>query len=755
MKLKSVVALCLLSSLAPWQTIRAQNKFNLNAANNMESIITKSDNSDNSESNFETAENPLLAEWEGKFGGVPNFDLVKVADFKPALEAAMAEKLSEIERIANDSAHANFENTIARMERSGRTLDRVTAVYGVWGGNMNTPEFQAVDREMSPKLAAFSDQITQNERLFKRIEAVYNSPEKAKLTAEQQRLTWLYYTNFVRAGARLNSADKRRLSEINQKLAGLFTNFSQNQLADESERFIVLKTEAELAGLPQSLRDAAAEEAKAKKLANSWVISNTRSSIDPFLTYSDRRDLREKAWRMFINRGDNGDARDNNKIIPEILQLRAERAKLLGFPTHAHWRLDDKMAKTPERAMELMEAVWTPAVARVREEVADMQTLADKENAGKTRIKIEPWDYHYYAEKVRKARYDLDQNEVKEYLQLEKLREGMFWVAGEVFNLKFAPVTNVPVYHPDVRVWEVSDKTTGKHVGLWYFDPFARAGKSSGAWMNAYRNQERVDGDITTIVSNNANFVKGKPGEPVLISWDDATTLFHEFGHALHGLSSNVTYPSLSGTSVATDYVEFPSQILERWVSTTEVLQKFAVHYKTGKPIPQNLVDRIEKASTFNQGFATVEYLASALVDMKLHLAGSAKIDPDAFERKTLAELGMPDELVMRHRTPQFGHIFSSDGYSAGYYSYLWSDVISADAYGAFTEAGSPYDKNVAERLRKYIFSVGNTVDPAEAYRQFRGRDPQIEALMKKRGFPVNDSKTEKTKPAKASSKNR
>jgi peptidyl-dipeptidase Dcp len=413
------------------------------------------------------------------------------------------------------------------------------------------------------------------------------------------------------------------------------------------------------------------------------------------------------------------------------------------------------MAKTPERAMEVMEAVWKPAVARVREEVRDMQALADRENAGKTKIKIEPWDYRYYAEKVRKARFDLDENEVKPYLQLEKLREGMFWVAGELFNFSFTPVSNVPVYHPDVRVWEVKDKTTGKHVGLWYFDPFAREGKSSGAWMNAYRNQERVQGNITTIVSNNSNFVKGKPGEPVLISWDDATTLFHEFGHALHGLSSNVIYPSLSGTSVATDYVEFPSQILERWLSTPEVLQKFAVHYQTGKPIPQNLVDRINRASTFNQGFSTVEYLASALVDMKMHLAGSQKIDPDAFERKTLAELGMPGEIVMRHRTPQFGHVFSSDGYSAGYYSYIWSDVISADAYDAFVEAGGPYDKTVAERLRKYVFSVGNTIDPADAYRAFRGRDPKIEALMQKRGFPVGASKQGKQAPAKSKAKSR
>jgi len=681
--------------------------------------------------------NPLLAEWEGPYGGVPPFDKVQIALFKPALEAAMAQNLLEIEKIASDSAAPTFDNTIVAMERAGSTLDRVSTLYGVWGSTMASPEFQIVQREMAPKLAAFSDQITQNEALFKRVAAVYNSPDKKKLNAEQQRLVWLTYTNFVHAGAALKPEAKARLSQINQQLAGLFTHFSQNVLAEEDGQFIALKSEAELSGLPQSIRDAAAAAAVTKKQAGAWVISNTRSSVDPFLTYSDRRDLREKAWRMFINRGDNGDEHDNNAIITQILQLRAERAKLLGFPTHAHWRLENSMAKTPERAMDLMMGVWKPAVARVHEEVADMQALATKEGAN---ITIQPWDYRYYAEKVRKAKFDLDQNEVKPYLQLEKLREGIFWVAGELFNFNFTPAANVPVAHPDIRVWEVSDKTTKKHIGLWYFDPYARAGKRSGAWMNAYRSQGRVNGEITTIVSNNANFVKGKPGEPLLISWDDATTMFHEFGHALHGLNSNVTYPSLSGTQVARDYVEFPSQLMERWLSTPEVLNRFAVHYQTGKPIPQTLVDRIKKSATFNQGFITVEYLAAALVDMKLHLAGDKKIDPDAFEKETLAELGMPNEIVMRHRTPQFMHVFSSDGYSAGYYSYLWADVITADAFGAFVEAGGPYDKKVAERLRKNIFSVGNTIDPAEAYRNFRGRDPKVEALMKKRGF-VSDAR--------------
>jgi peptidyl-dipeptidase Dcp len=689
-------------------------------------------NTNNSSAMTNTDTNPLLAKWEGPYGGIPPFDHVQIPLFKPALEAGMAEQLEEIQKIATNTSAPDFENTIAAFERTGKTLSRVITVYGVWGATMSGPEYQAVQREMAPRLAAFQDQITQNDALFKRIEAVYNSPEKAKLTPEQQRVTWLYYTNFVRAGARMNAESKKRLSEINQQLAGLYTRFSQNVLAEETDQFIVLKSEDELAGLPQSVRDAAAAAAESKKQPGAWVIMNTRSSIDPFLTYSDRRDLREKAWRMFVNRGDNGGAHDNNAIITEILQLRAERAKLLGYQTHAHWRLENSMAKTPERTMELMQAVWKPAVARVHEEVADMQALADKEGA---RIKIEPWDYRYYMEKVRKARYDLDQNEVKPYLQLEKLREGIFWVAGELFNFNFTPVTNVPVAHPDIRVWEVTDKTSKRHIGLWYFDPYARAGKRSGAWMNAYRPQERVDGDVTTIVSNNSNFVKGKPGEPVLISWDDASTMFHEFGHALHGLNSSVTYPSLAGTAVARDYVEFPSQLLEHWLSTPEVLQRFALHYQTGKPIPQALVDKINRSATFNQGFATVEYLSAALVDMKLHLAGDRKIDADEFERETLAQLGMPKEIVMRHRTPHFLHIFSSDSYSAGYYSYLWSDVLTADAFGAFVEGKGPYDRAVAERLRKYVFSVGNTIDPAAGYRTFRGRDPKIDALMKKRGF--------------------
>ncbi len=678
---------------------------------------------------------PLLAPWTGPYGGVPPFDKVKVDDLKPGLETGMAQQLAEIDRIANDPAPPTFENTIAAMERTGRTLDRVGTVYGVYSSTLNDEAVQAVEREMAPKLAAFSDQITQNPQLFERIAKVYETRETSGLTPEQQRLTWVYYTNFVRAGARLDAAGKKRTAEINQELAKLFTNFGQNVLKDENEGVIYLDQESDLAGLPQGVRDGMAQDAEGRGQKGKWAIANTRSSIEPFLTYADDRALREKAWRMFVNRGDNGGATDNNATIAQILQLRAERAKLLGFPTHAHWRLENSMAKTPERAMELMEAVWTPAVARVHEEVADMQKIADAEKAG---IRIEPWDYRYYAEKVRKAKYDLDENQVTPYLQLENLREGMFYMAKELFGFNFKPVdaSKVPVYHPDVRVWEVTNPQ-GELVGLWYFDPYARKGKRSGAWMNAYRTQERFDGDVKTIVSNNSNFVKGKPGEPVLISWEDATTLFHEFGHALHGLSSNVNYPSVAGTAVARDYVEFPSQLLEHWLSTPEILNRYALHYQTGKPIPTDLVAKLDAAGKFNQGFKTVEYLSSALIDMKLHLAGGQAIDPDKFERETLAAMDMPSEIVMRHRTPQFNHVFSGDSYSAGYYSYLWSDTITADAWEAFTEAGGPWDKAVAKRLRDNVFGVGNTIDPAIAYRQFRGRDPGIAALMRKRGFPV------------------
>ena len=681
----------------------------------------------------DTVSNSLTAKWTGPYQGVPPFHVVKVAEFKPALEAGMNAQLAAIDAITASEEAATFDNTLAALEASDRMLERVSTVYAVWSSTMSTPEFQQVEREMAPKLAAFRDKIVQNQKLFARIAAAYEARDTLCPTSEQKRLAWLYYTNFVRAGAKLDAASKKRVAEINERLASLYTSFTQNILGEEKEYSLILDQAADLDGLPQSVVSAAAAAAAARGQQGKWAILNTRSSVEPFLSFSTRRDLREKVWRMFVSRGDHGDARDNKKIITEVFQLRAERAKLLGYATHAHWRVKNSMAKTPERAMALLEAVWPAAVARVREEVADMQAVADREGA---KITIEPWDYRYYAEKVRKAKYDLNENELKPYLQLEKLREGMFYVAAELLDLHFVPAQNVPVYHPDVRVWEVRDGQ-GRHVGLWYFDPFAREGKKSGAWMNTYRSQERLAEKIPAIVSNNSNFVKGQPGEPVLLSWTDAQTLFHEFGHAVHGLSSNVTYPSLAGSAVVRDYVEFPSQILERWLSTPEVLGRFALHHATGQPLPVDLRQKIEKAGKFNQGFATVEYLASALVDLKGHLAGCAPIEAAAFERDTLAALGMPREIVMRHRMPHFLHIFASDGYSAGYYSYLWADTLSADAYEAFLEGAGPFDKAIAQKLKQHVFSVGNTIDPAEGYRAFRGRDAGIGALMRHRGFPV------------------
>jgi peptidyl-dipeptidase Dcp len=679
--------------------------------------------------------NPLLAPWTGPYGGVPPFDLASVSLLEPALEAAMASELAEIDAIATSPEAPTFDNTIAALERAGRSLDRVGTIYGVYSSSLSTQEFQALERRMAPRLAAHRDRIVQNEPLFRRIEALYNSPDKARLTAEQQRVIWLRYTNLVLAGARLGPEEKKQVAAINQRLATLFTNFSQNVLSDEEHNYVVLESEADLAGLPDGFLTSAASAAAERDMPGKWVVLNTRSSVEPFLTYSTRRDLRRRVFDSFVNRGDEGDTHDNNAIITEVLALRAQRAQLLGFETHAHWRLQNTMARTPERTLELMEAVWTPAVARVREEVADMQAIADAEGAG---VAIEPWDYRYYAEKVRKARYDLDENEIKPYLQLDSMRESMFWTAGQLYGLQFVAVAAdaVPVYHPDMRVWEVSDGD-GKHIGLFYFDPYARNGKRSGAWMNAYQAQERFDADIPVIVSNNLNFIEPPAGEPVLIGWTDANTLFHEFGHAIHGLLSNVNYPSVSGTRVVRDYVELPSQLMEHWLSTREVLDRFARHYETGEPMPDALVERIRQAETFNQGFATVEFLSAALMDMKLHLAGATPIEPDAFERRTLTELGMPREIVMRHRTPQFMHIFSGDSYSAGYYSYLWADKLVADTWEAFQEAGSPWDTTVAARLRDNVLSVGNSVDPDVSYRAFRGHDAAVEPLLRKRGFPV------------------
>jgi peptidyl-dipeptidase Dcp len=677
--------------------------------------------------------NILLAEWTGPYDGVPPFDKVTPALFPPAYEFAIAERRREIEAIANNPQAPTFANTIEAYEKAGQRLDRVDAIFGVMTNNMATPEYQALDKEWSPKLSAASDEITLNPKLFQRVKALYDKKASLGLDAKQDRLLTRIYDGFVRRGANLSDAQKQQLSAMNQQLAELFATFSERVLADEST--YITATEAELQGVPADVKAALAAAAKAQgKPAGTFAIKNTRSAVDPVLTFTDNRGLREKVWRAFVNRGDNGGANDTNEVIAKIVKLRAERARLLGFKNHAEWRMQDTMAKTPERAMDLMNRVWPAAVARVKEEVADQQALAKK--LGKN-ITIEPWDYRYFQEKVRKEKYDLSQDEIKPYFSLDNIIDGSFWAAGELYGLDFKEITGtVPTWKKDIRVYSVTDRATGKQVGVFYRDDFAAEGKRSGAWATTYRSRASLLGDDIVLGSNNNNFVKPGPGEPVLISLDDAETLFHEFGHAIHYFLSDVKYPGLGGSQ--RDFVEYPSQVNENWLLTPEVLQRFAKHYKTGQPMPQALVDKIQKAQTFNQGFATVEYLSSAIVDMKMHMDPNGVSDPDAFEKKALAEIGMPKEIVMRHRLPQFNHLFSSDAYSAGYYSYLWSETMDADTWAAFQEAGGPWDKKVAGDFKKYLLSTGNETDRAEAYRQFRGRDPDVNALLKRRGFPVS-----------------
>jgi peptidyl-dipeptidase Dcp len=678
------------------------------------------------------SDNVLLQEWTGPYGGVPAFDKMNVKDVQAAVEQGMKENLEEIDAIANSKEPATFENTIEAMERSGAALDRVFSYYGILSSNMSSPEFRKVQSILAPKLSEFSSKISQNEKLFKRVKRVYDAAQQTPLETDQQRVIELIYNSFAMRGAALDDTKKARYAAIDKELSVLYNKFSDNVLHDE-ENYVTYLNENQLGGLSESFIKSAAAIAKSKGQEGQFAITNTRSSMDPFLTYSTERALRQQVWTNYYSRGDNNDEYDNKALIAEILKLRRERVELLEHKNYAEWRLQDRMAKTPENAMKLMEAVWPAAIGRVAEEVADMQAIAD---ANGDNITIEPWDYRYYAEKVRVAKYDLNSDDVKQYLQLNKLRDAMFYVAGRLFNYKFDPVPegSVPVFHEDVSVWEVTDLDSGDHIGLWYLDPFAREGKRSGAWATTYRSHTTFDGKKTVLASNNSNFIKAAPGEAVLISWDDAETFFHEFGHALHFFSSNVKYPTLNGG--VRDYTEFQSQLLERWLSTDGVISQFLVNYKTGEPMPEALVEKIKKAATFNQGFATTEYLASALMDMKLHLANPEGIDVGAFEKETLDALNMPKELPMRHRTPHFGHVFSGEGYATAYYGYMWADVLTADAAEAFTDSpGGFYDTEMANKLVKYLFAPRNSIDPAEAYRLFRGRDAQIEALMRDRGF--------------------
>jgi len=677
---------------------------------------------------------PLAATWTGPAGGVPPLATIGPADLEPALEAAMAEQLRAIAQIGADPEPPTFANTSLPLERAARTLRGVRAVYDAFCNARADDAVRAVERRMAPRLAAFDDAIVQDAALFARVKAVFEGRDRAGLEPEARRLAWKQYTDLVRAGAALDAGAQAELAAINAELATAYTTFSQNVLADEESAAVFIADESGLDGLPEDVRGAAAAAAAARGQPGRWAIPNTRSSVEAFLTMAQNRPLRERVWRMFVDRGAGGGATDNHATVARILALRARRARLLGFPTHAHWRLEDSMAGTPERALQLLERLWGPAVARVRRDVAAMQALADAEGTG---VRIAPWDYRFYAERLRRERFGLDDAEVAPYLQLDRLREGMFFVAGELFGLGFRPVApgTVPVLHPDVRVWEVRRADDDRLLGLFYFDPFARPGKRSGAWMSDYRGQERLDGAVLPLVSNTCNFAAPAPGEPAMLSWDDATTLFHEFGHALHGLLSDVTYPTLAGTNVARDFVELPSQLLEHWLSTPEILDRYARHVRTGAPLPRELAERIRRAATSDSGFRTVEFLASALVDLRLHLAATPPTDPARFERETLAALGMPAEIVMRHRTPHFAHVFADDGYSAGYYSYLWADVLTADAWEAFTEAGGAWDRGVAERFRRHVLAAGNSVDPADAYRGFRGRDADVDALLRKRGF--------------------
>ena len=677
--------------------------------------------------------NVLLQPWTGPYDGVPPWDKVRPELFKPAFMTAIDLQRAEIAAIVANPEKPSFENTIAAMERAGKPLDRVGTLFGVMTANLNSPVYQDLEKQMSPILSAASDEITFNKGLFARIAAVYDSRETAGLTTEQQRLTKRVHDGFVRFGAKLNDAQKTELSAYNQQLATLFADFGSKLLADE-DSWTVIDTASDLAGLPPSLVAAMKSAADSRNLPGKWVIVNTRSSVDPFLTFSANRALRETVWKKFKNRGDNGDANDTNATIAKIVKLRADRARLLGFATHANFRMADTMAKDPAKAMDLMMRVWKPAVQRVREEVADMQALANRDGA---KLTIEPWDYNYYAEKVRKDRYALDTNELKNYLELGNMIKASYHMAERLYGITFTNITGkVPVFEPNMQVYEVHDKASGKLIGLFYRDDFARQYKQSGAWMNTYRAPDRLDGVTTALASNNNNFVRGAPGEPVLISLDDTETLFHEFGHAIHYLVSTNKYPGLLNTP--RDYVEFPSQVHENWVLTRDILDTYARHYKTGAPMPQALVDKVKTASKFNQGYATVEYLASAIVDMKMHTLADGMVEPDKFERETLTAIGAPKEVAMRHRTPQFGHLFSGDGYSAGYYSYLWSDVMASDSWAAFEQTGDPFNPEVAARFKSIILAQGNSVDRAEAYRAFRGRDPDVNALLKNRGFPID-----------------
>lgn len=675
--------------------------------------------------------NPLLGSWNTPFG-LPPFESIAPDHYRPAFDTALAQQQAEIKTIAENGEPSTFANTIEALERSGASLKRVGGVFFNLSGSHTNEAIQAIERELAPVLAKHRNSIFMNEALYKRVAELYEKRESLGLTPEQARVLDRYHTIFVRAGAKLQGESKQRLAAITERLASLGTQFAQNVLADEKSYQLVLDTEADLEGLPSFLREAAAQAAEERGLSGKYVITLSRSSIEPFLQFSQRRDLREQAFKGWASRGDTGGATDNKAIIAEMAALRVERAKLLGYETFADFKLSDTMAKTPDAVLKLLNDVWAPARKRAQEERDDLQALAQMSGDN---IVIEPWDWRFYADQVRMARHNLDEAVIKPYFQLDRIIEASFETAHRLFGLSFKELKDFPRYHPDIRAWEVLD-AQAKHIGTFIGDYFARSSKRSGAWMSAFRSQERLTGDVRPIIVNVMNFAKGGPGEPSLLSFDDARTLFHEFGHGLHGLLSNVTYPLLAGTAVSTDFVELPSQLYEHWLSQPEILRRYATHYRTGEPIPEELLERLMAARNFNQGFATIEYLASAFVDLELHRRKDVTgLDVSAFEKETLEKIGMPREIIMRHRTPHFAHVFSGDGYSSGYYSYLWSEVLDADAFVAFEETGDAFNREMAERLKQYIYSAGNLRDPAEAYTAFRGRLPTADALLAKRGL--------------------
>jgi peptidyl-dipeptidase Dcp len=673
--------------------------------------------------------NPLLADWSAAFG-LPPFAAIRPEHFRPAFVQALAAHRAELDAVTAVTAVATFTNTIEALERSGRALDRVSNVFFVLTGADTGDALEAVERDVSPLLARHSNAMYLDRALYARIAVLFERRASLGLSPEQARVLDRYHTQFVRTGAALDKPAQDRLAAINERLASLGTQFSQNVLADEKAYALILE-EADLDGLPDFARDAARAAAEERGHPGKYAITLARSSCEGFIQFSARRDLREKVFQAWIRRGENGGATDNRTLIAEMVALRAERAKLLGYATFADYRLDDQMAKTPQAARKLLDEVWGRARIKAGIDRDALQKMIADEGGN---FALAPWDWRYYAEKLRKAQYDLDEAEIKPYFQLDKMIDAAFETARRLFGLTFTPV-DVPLYHPDARAWEVKD-AEGRHVGLFIGDYFARGSKHSGAWMTLLRDQEKLVGNIRPIILNVCNFSKPAPGEPALLSFDDARTLFHEFGHGLHGLMSDVTYPLLAGTSVPSDFVELPSQLYEHWLEVPDILQTYALHAQTGKPMPKALLDRLLATRTFNQGFAIVEYTASALVDLDIHAAPNpGTLDIDAFERKALDAIQMPAEIVMRHRLPHFQHLFSGGGYAAAYYSYLWSEVLDADAFEAFAETGNAFDPETAKRLRDFIYAAGNLRDPGEAYIAFRGRLPAVDALLKKRGI--------------------